>query len=213
MALAFDTHGMNYVASGTTNTQSITPTTADVLIVYTMVPLARTVSGITWNGVALTSIDTQSASFFKLQAWYLKSPATGSNSLVATVDSSSESYVGAMFYSGADLTTQPDVSAKQNNASGTTITQTVTTVADNAWLTCCTLADAGGLAASTGSTQRANQFGAFGIFDSNGAKSPAGSYSMVQTTNSGNNAGIIVGIKELVAAGAVSSKLTLLGVS
>lgn len=215
MAIAFDLAGTQYTSSGTTNTQTLVPSSgADFLIVYTMVPIARTVSGITWNSVSLTSIDTQNATGFKLQAWYLKSPATGSRSLVVTANASTEIYVGALFYSGTDITTQPDVSAKQNNASGTTITQTVTTVGDNSWLTCCTLADAGGLAASTGSTTRGSILNtAFGVFDSNGAKSPAGSYSMLQTINNGNNAGIIVGVKVLASGGAVVSKLTLLGVS
>lgn len=202
MAIAFDIAATKYTASGTTNTQTIVPSgSANFLVVFTMVPIARTVSGVTWNGVALTSIDTQNTSFFKLQAWYLKSPATGSNSLVVTANASTEIYAGAMFYSDANTTTQPDVSGKQNNASGTTITQTVTTATDNAWLACCTLADGGGLAASTGSTTRGSILNtAFGVFDSNGAKSPAGSYSMLQTMNNANNAGIIIGIKPSVAA-------------
>lgn len=200
--MAFDIAGTQYTASGTTNTQTIVPSgSANSLTVFTMVPILRTVTGITWNGVALSLLDTQNATFFKLQAWHLKSPATGSNSLVVTADSSTEIYAGAMFHTLANITTQPDVVGKQNNVLGTSITQTVTTVADNVWLLCCTLADGGGLAASTGSTTRGSILNtAFGVFDSNGAKSPAGSYSMVQTMNNANNAGIIIGIKPLVAA-------------
>lgn len=207
MAIAFDIAATKYVSSGTTNTQTIVPSgSADFLVVFTMVPIARTVSGVTWNSVAMTSIDTQNSTAFKLQAWYLKSPATGSNSLIVTANASTEIYAGALFYSGTNITTQPDVSAKQNNASGTTITQTVTTTVDNAWLACCTLADVGGLASSTGSTTRGSILNtAFGVFDSNSAKSPAGSYSMLQTMNNGNNTGIIIGIKPFVATNNNSS--------
>ena len=199
--MAFDIAGTQYTSSGTTNTQTIVPSaSANSLTVFTMVPVIQTVTDVKWNGVDATLLETQNSLFFKLQAWHLKSPATGSNSLVATADGSTEIYVGAMFHTLANVTTQPDVVGKQNNILGTTITQTVTTVADNVWLLCCTLADAGGLAPSTGSTTRGSILNtAFGVFDSNGAKSPAGSYSMVQTINNGNNAGIIIGIKPLVA--------------
>lgn len=202
MAIAFDVAGTAYVPTASTNSITIVPSgSADFLVAFTMVPIARNCSGVTWNSVGMTLIDTQNSSFFQLKAWYLKSPATGSHSLVATADASTEIYLGGMFYSGTDTTTQPDASAKQNNASGTTITQTVTTIADNSWLACCTLADGGGLAASTGSTTRGSILNtAFGVFDSNGAKSPAGSYSMIQTLNNSNNAGIIVSFKPLVAA-------------
>jgi hypothetical protein len=197
MAIAHNISSTQYVATGTTNTITIAPTaTATGLIAYVMLPNAKSVTSVTWKGTPLTLLTSQVCGPFTLYAYTLASPSTGSGNLVLTVGSSSESYFSASFYNDTDTTTVVDTFAKQSNASGTTLTQTVTTSADNEWTSCVALADMGGLSASTGSTVRGSILNtAFGVFDSNGPITPAGSTSMLQTVNNGNNGGIIIALK------------------
>lgn len=213
MAIAFDTAKTKYSGSGSSSTQSIVVSgTSDFAIGFAMVPIARSMTSLAWNGTNMTQVATVNASFFKLYAYYLTGISTGTANLVGTADSSTEIYMGAIFYSGASQSGQPDAS-NTANGTGTSITQTVTTISDNAWTACCTLADVGGLAASTGSTLRdAIQNGAWGIFDSNTAKTPAGSTSMVQTMNSGNRAGIIVSFSPAGSASTATPTRMLMGI-
>lgn len=212
MAIAYQAAGTKYQGTGTSSTLSIASGTShDFAVGFAMVPIAKTMSSLAWNGTNMTQITTVNASFFKLYAYYIPTPSTGTNNLVGTASASTEIYMGAIFYSGASPTGQPDASATANGT-GTTLTQTVTTVADNCWTACCTLADAGGLAASTGSTTRGSILNtAWGIFDSNAAKTPAGSTSMTQSMNSGNRAGIIVSFKPPASGGGTTYNALLYG--
>lgn len=210
MAIAFDTANSQYTGSGTTNTISMTlGASADILIAFAM-GVGRNVTGITWNGVAMTQFATvtSSAGDFRSYGFYLLAPATGTHNLISTISSSGETYLGGISYSGAKQSGQPDASATSNPVgAGTSLVQSVTTVADNSWTACIMLGDAGGVAAGTGSTQRASILnGALGFFDSNGAKTPAGSTSMTQTCNSGVRAGIIVSIAPAVAAASATPR-------
>jgi hypothetical protein len=102
-------------------------------------------------------------------AYYLANPATGTHNLVSTASAAtSGNYLMGLFYSGAAKTGQPDAFAT-NAPSGfaTSLVQTLTTVANNAWAACISVNDQGSLAASTNSTLRGTTMdAAVGAFDS-----------------------------------------------
>lgn len=171
-----------------------------------------TVSGITYNGVALTQIATVLgvAADRRTELWYLIAPATGANNIVVTLSGAPGAFfnVGAVSYTGVKQTGQPDATANTNNTSNvTTTSQAVTTVDDNCWLVgaiCDGAAD--GSAVQSGTTFRLsvyNRVGAAGyelfFIDSNGAKTPAGSYSLGETHNSNRSAIIVASLSPVAS--------------
>lgn len=98
----------------------------------------RTVTGITYNGQAMTSIRSDGAYQNKRTTLYYKlAPSTGSNTVEVTMSGSADYAIGcATSFIGAKQSAQPDA---QNGATGTgdspsTPTTTVTTVATNSWV-------------------------------------------------------------------------------
>lgn len=141
---------------------------------------------VTYAGVSMTSIanasstDGQSSHLF-----YLFAPTSGANNVVIHCSSGntpmggvSSSYKGVLQAGTMDATNTQSVSA-------TSVTATVTTVADNCW---AVLGGVGfnALTASTGSNLVNSADGTVGIFDTNAALTPAGSHSMAVTTNNAN---------------------------
>lgn len=141
------------------------------------------ISGVTYNGAALTLAAKRNPAEAN-QRWtylyYKLGPSTGTHSLVITAGSSHFLAAGAADYSGVaalDTTT-----TNGTPTTVTTLTTSITTVANNSWVILCTEGFSSNAAptAGTGSTRRAfeGSFGAWGLFDSNSAITPAGSYSM-----------------------------------
>lgn len=201
MAIAFNTALTGYVGSATSKTLTIAPSgTADLLLAFVMTTNASyTISSITWAGGADfsgTKVGPATVSSFKQYAAYLAAPTTGSNNLVVTISSAGEIYCAGLFYDGAKQTGIFDNSALNTSS----LVQPITTIADNCWTVCSALADAGALASSTNSTTRSTiQNTAWGVFDSNGAVTPAGSFTMTQT-GSGSKGGVIVSFAPATAA-------------
>lgn len=208
MAIAYDTAATKYQGTGTTNTQALTLSgSADYLVAFVMVVGSKTVSGVTWNGTAMTQIGspvTANGGGFACYAFHLVAPDTGTHDLVSTISASGETYLGGIAYSGAAQTGQPDAVAVSNpSSSASSLVQSLTTIADNSWTACCMLGDQGGVSAGAGSTTRGSVLNtAWGIFDSNAAVTPAGSTSMtVNCTASTARTGIIISIAPFVAGG------------
>jgi len=137
----------------------------------------RTVSGVTYNGVALTSVRSdvntaESPYYIRSTVLYLRSPATGSAYSVAVTLSGSTDYckAGVVSYSGAN---NLDANAGTTGNS-TTETCSITTTVDNCW-TFAVLATRQGSGASNQSSRWSSVgFGA----DSGGPITPAGAKSM-----------------------------------
>lgn len=158
-----------------------------------------TVTGVTYNGVAMTQFPTVSpigdnGSNHKMTLWYLLEaslPTAGTYTVTATRNSSTSAdlYISAISYFDVLGSGFPDNSTNLAQASGSTsITTSLTTAHDNCWTLCVTRARGGSLSASTGSTQRGSIIGtAWGLFDSNGVIHPAGSTSMTQNGSSGQS--------------------------
>ena len=141
------------------------------------------ITGITYNSVPLTLINkVQVPSDRWLYLYYLIAPATGEHSILVS-ESPAEYFSGfGVSYTGVKQSDQPDNNTTKTDTAKTSITTALTTVADNCW----TILLGKNLAtpsAGTGSTVRQVDSG-IGVFDSNGAITPAGEYSMQITYGS-----------------------------
>lgn len=140
------------------------------------------VTGVTYNGVAMTLIDKQlvvSGGERILYFYYLLNPSSGANNVVVSASSSHFLAALAADYTGVSAL---DNSTKNEAGSVTSLTTSLTTVANNCWTMLAVDGYSGNSAptAGTGSTRRTfgAAFGNVGLFDSNAAITPAGSYSM-----------------------------------
>lgn len=197
MAIAFDASAKATAVTATSVTWSHTCTGDNrILFVAVGVPTADTITGVTYNSVAMTLIDKKQMGadrFFYL--WYLVAPATGANNIVATSSNSQILRAASASYTGASQTGVPDASTT-NNVEGTlSITTSVTTVADNSWLVMVARnSGAEDITAGASTTLRTliDPDTSEAIFDSNAAKTPAGSHSLVATKTATNRDWITV---------------------
>ena len=152
----------------------------------------RTVSAVTYNGVALTKLNSITAAVESStqdgELWYLIAPATGSHTIAVTLTGSvSHSASSAMSYTGVDQSSPIDSSNTGQNNSGTaTFTLSTTVAKSNCWLVGGVMArDSGPPAAGTGTTLRGLNSGSWTTGgDSNGTVG-TGSQSLVFTHTSG----------------------------
>jgi hypothetical protein len=153
------------------------------------------VTGITYGAQSMTFVFGQGNDVVLRSFLYvLVAPNTGEHTITVSLNAEpSFSFGRSASYTGAAQADQPD---NENGSEATTVSSDsvgVTTVADNCWLVMSgALTEGGsGLQAGTGTTMR--QGGAHpeaasemhGIFDSDGAKSPAGLYSLQCEVTSG----------------------------
>lgn len=145
------------------------------------------VTGVTYAGAAMTLVGKRVTAASDLRNCYLYvlvNPASGTNNVVISCSNTHYLLGGAVSYTGAAQSGQPDAT-NTNSTTGTSLTTSVTTVANNCWtvLVNTGFASSNAPAEGTGSTRRTYEgsFGAWGLFDSNAVITPAGSYSM-QTT-------------------------------
>lgn len=201
MAIAYG----NQTNSANTGSSSLTfaaPTiTGSDTILWVAAYLYRftAVAAPTYNGVPMTQaiapLAVQANRFLGL--WYVVSPVSAANVVVSGtgVDGARGIRAGAIYYTGVSQTGVPDAAVSELANPGTTVTDTLTTVADNAW----TIGVAAGPAnsakvASTGVTTRGSSGTAdgFNFGDSNGPKTPPGGYSMTFTTGVSDSFGLVM---------------------
>jgi hypothetical protein len=207
MAIAFDSSS-NYGtwASGATITKKHTTSGADrVLIVYVLSNATSgsdRCTGVTYGGVAMTLLTKNTFGSGESNTVYefgLVAPALGENDIVASFSPNVvNGNIGAISLTGAKQTGLPDAFATGNRVDQT-LTLALTTVADNCWLVgACANRQGNTVSAGTGTTLRSfdntNTFS--GMFDSNGAKTPAGSHSLIVSRASGTQtfSGVIVSV-------------------
>lgn len=174
-------------------------------------------TGVTYNGVALTALTTISAPFANNKmGWYLKSPATGTNNLIAsrTTTSTAVIRVCVATYSGADTTTQPD-SMSTFDVTGSSGAATTTVVGSNCWLIMSYENDAGtgnDVSAGSGTVLRQANAGngAIAILDSNATVLTGARSLNYSTAVSHEHFGNIISIAPASAVVATVSMLTTL---
>jgi len=200
MAIAFDaaTDGGN--ATGTSHTFSHTCTGANRALAIGVVGDVTSggnddITGVTYNGVACAFVAKVTSTINRFLYLYLiVAPASGANNVVISAGSSHFLAGVAASYTGVGQTGQPDASVS-GALTTSAITGTVTTVADNCWLVGTAYHNFTGnpLAAGTNTVERVEDatFTFLGMYDSNAAQTPAGSYSL-QVTHISTAIGIIV---------------------
>lgn len=121
----------------------------------------------------------------RFNAFYLAAPATGANDVSCSIDGGTAIIIGcSASYSGCAQTGIPDASTTNTGSALTTLTTSLVSVADNCWHILLSNTDGPAASAGTGSTKRGPDAHSFNVFDSNSAKTPAGSVSMTYTTGS-----------------------------
>jgi len=154
-------------------------------------------SDITWSGNSMTLVKKQlrndgtAGSNGWLYLYYVTNPA--SNAVITISSSATANITGgiATYYTGASQTGIPDATNSAAVHISNSLDTTVTTIADSSLIVGYGLSDNGGVAAGTGMTSRATQSNAFILGDSNGPKTPAGSYT-IGITGTGNGNEVIV---------------------
>lgn len=206
MAIAFDNGAV--VATGSNAgslSGSFTVTGSNpFLIAYAWGAIGSdTVSDIQYNGVSLTKIGgTVCPSDRGVSMWYLKAPATGSNTL--SVSGSGLYLLSAASYTGVDQTSPLDSSNTATTTGGNPFTFSTTVVATGCWLVCAGKTNGANPTAGTGTTNRVGNDA--GIFDSNGTVG-TGSQSLSLSNGTGANLGfIIASFKPAAAAGPANVK-------
>ncbi|MGA3295270.1 MAG: hypothetical protein ABSE45_14980 [Candidatus Acidiferrales bacterium] len=178
------------------------------------------ITGVTYNSVSMSLVAKMTNSNQDRYSYHyeLQNPSSGTHNVVVSATNNHYLLAGAAEYDGVAQSGQPDTSATNITANSTVdaLTTSVTTSTNNDWTVLCEGAyDAGGEpTAGTGATLRCDDgtYGTWGLFDSNGAITPAGSYSM--TTDRGGSTfitHIVAALKPYVAAGSCAPSLAATG--
>ena len=188
-AIAFDSASTNTADDVSSLTISHTVTGSNTILVVCSAVEGTTsgnqpITGITYNGVALTKIhDIAGSANNRTEQWYLVAPSSGANDIVITYTGVVGSGAG-QGVAGAGLSITgakqqaPEASAEASGSSSTA-TVNVTTLTNNAWVTDCTYS---GLAANT-LTVGADQTSRFN-FENAGSHDTAGSTEPKATAGS-----------------------------
>lgn len=129
-----------YQAAASSYSWSHTCTGADrfLAVDVSMLSAGQTVSGITYNGVALSFIGARStvSSVGRIECWGLIAPATGSNTIAVTLSGAIASAGAAVSYTGVNQTTAVEAfnSNQATNVGAADATVTITTIADQDWV-------------------------------------------------------------------------------
>jgi hypothetical protein len=198
MAIAFDnaTDGGNATATSLTFSHTCGSGSSRVLLVGfngDSIGGADDITGVTYGGVSMSPLAkvTVAASGDRITYMYgLIAPATGANNVIISASSSHVLQGGASSYTGAKQTGLPDATnTNVSSAGATSLDTSVTTVADNAWIVlvenCYNFGEAPIAGAGTQRRVFDGTNGGWGLFDSNGPFTPAGSHS-IGTTRSSN---------------------------
>lgn len=151
------------------------------------------ITGVTYGGDTCDFIDKRSAANGdrKLYLYVRQNPKTGSNNVVISCTNNHYLYAGAVSYTGAATTTQPDNSTTSDstNRGVTSWATSLSSVADNCWHMLVEGSYSAGGAPGAGASTTRRVYGVsdgpWGLFDSNAAKTPAGSVTLT-TTRSGS---------------------------
>lgn len=217
MAIAQGTFAdLQFDGGSTTQTRSINNVAGTVLYVWVATNNPGTCSGVTWNGVAMTEIDTEPEPGARTYYLFcLVNADLGTHDLVVTSTDTAGIYSGFSSYTGADLTTQPDVFTSTFASNSSNLSTSLTSSDDDAWAVCIGRSDFFGLDGQTNLTGL-GAFSSIRMFDSAGSLGVAGSKTLAfvqnpTTPTAGNRlCGIFAIIKP--AAASAPSKLAILGV-
>jgi hypothetical protein len=147
-----------------------------------VVTYATSISSATYNGTAMTLIDSYYETYNNtyVYLYYLVAPATGPNNVIITIPSPTFIHATASSYTGASQTGIPDATAK-STGQAQNYSQSLNTAADNSWAIMIAANGNGrAVGAGTGTTLRGTTLGGGGmLLDSNGPVTPTGSKTLI----------------------------------
>lgn len=121
--------------------------------------------------------------------WYIVGTTTASQTVTASASTSHILALDVTSYTGVKQTGQPDASGTNTAATGSTYSQSLTTIADNCWIVWATFngnTTGGAVSAGANTAVRQNDGNGGAISDTNSAQTPAGSKTM-NLTKTGND--------------------------
>lgn len=189
-AIAFDAaSNSGYQAAASTYSWNHTCTGSNryLTVGISMLSLAQTVSGITYNGTPLTFLGAQSSvsGAARVELWGLVNPSSGTNSIAVTLTGAIASAGNASSYTGVhqDSPTEAFNSAQATNVGAADATVNVTSVADKDWAVDIIATDDTAITAGAGQTATGNVSGAggSGAMSYEGPKTPPGAITMSWT--------------------------------
>lgn len=133
MAIIYDSTANSTGTGVSSLTYALNNSAGDVLVVGVCVNdgAASHVSGITYNGVALTKSvennDDSPGSQTSTSLWYLASPATGSHNVVVSLNGTYNVSSGAITFSGSNTSSPIGATTTKKQANGTSNTVSITT--------------------------------------------------------------------------------------
>lgn len=171
---------------------SVSSTTNGIVFVWVESGGARNPTSVSWGGQAMTmlvgSLAISGRGWSSL--WYRLAPASGAVTLSDTYSVSDAPVMVWALYDGVQQVA-PEASGS-NTTTTSSVTVTATTISNNAWLVGGATNNNGSASAGAGTTLRFSNVRSIG--DSNGGKTPPGSYSLefTRTGATGFSAGMAV---------------------
>lgn len=163
---------------------------ADMLVAVVHQFDTNNLNAVTWNGTAMTLIGTiqKAGGNDWVSAYYLLAPSVGSFNLVVDRNDANRNQAAAGSYSGTLQSGQPDAS-KGNTGTGTSMSDNLSSVADNCWHFFASIEFNSVQTASAGVTERSKNTanGTCYLWDSNAAKTPAGAFTQTVTMSPSSN--------------------------
>lgn len=187
-AIAYDAFSSWYSWPGSSTTWSHTVSGSDTILFvgFHILSTSDLATGVTFNGDALTRINTQVGSSERAYLYYMVAPDDGAHNIVVSFSSSIENQTAAASYTGAAQSGQPDANNTGSGANPLNIS--VTTVADNAWPVIFARNTGANVTAESGTTFRGGA-NSLNMGDSNADITPAGSTSLGFNQAAGENIG------------------------
>lgn len=209
MPIAYDAvSNSGFQAAASTYSWSHTCTGANLFLAVDVSLLSvagTTVSGITYNGVALTLIGVKSSvsGACRIECWGLANAAAGANTIEVTLTASIVSAACAVSYTGVNLASPTEAfnSNQATNGGVADATLTVTTLTNNAWVHAACTSDDDAMTAGQTARNNVTGIGGSGANEDTGPVTPAGGTAMNYTDIAGLLTWAIggYGIKPLLA--------------
>lgn len=191
MAIAFDAaSGVSTQASGTSITLAHTCSGSDRFLFVAVWNNGTTQTfTVTYNSVSMTLLASieNATSGVETFIYGLQAPATGTNNIVVTASGTTNFNCAGASYTGVNQSVTMDATATttEANHSATAHSISITTIADNCWVFAAVGSGSSTTTWTAGSATTARISGSVspGIFDTNAAKTPAGSVTLNSTSN------------------------------
>lgn len=150
------------------------------LVVGVIAGASDIVTGVTYDGVAMTRVDVRNNGNSTAYMYYLLAPNTGTHDYVISVSGGAVTInAEGLSLTGVKQSGQPDASATSVASATTSLATSVTTIADNCIVVATYAVDSAGVTSITNATS-VNAFMGYSAI-----KTPAGGVTL--TANSGSN--------------------------